>query len=111
MTAEARLYCQTVARDAKTRKRVEAMHPGSTLQVIYEDFINRPNEILHDIYDMLGLPVPDAVQKWLDGELGDIKVHSSRIASQWTRSLSPQDLKAIYAVCSEFYKEVDFKWT
>ena len=86
------------------------MFPGSTLQVIYEDFINRPNEILQDIYNMLSLPVPAAVQDWLDAEMYDIKGNSVDIASKWRQVQSPELINQIYAICSEFYEEVNFRW-
>ena len=109
--SEARLYCMAALHDVIVRRQIEARRPGSTMQVIYEDFVASPTETATDIYKLLGLGLPKALKIWLENNLENLKVKSNAIANRWRYKLPEKTKRDTYEVCQDLIREVNSpKW-
>ncbi|XP_077990534.1 carbohydrate sulfotransferase 1-like [Glandiceps talaboti] len=79
--------------------------------VKYEDIALNPLEMTQDIYNFVGLPVPDSVVSWVqnntkynDGGPFDTTRNSAEAALAWKRTLSPDAIERIQELspCKEF---------
>ena len=110
--SEAKLYCMAALRDVKILRQIEALRPGSTMQVIYEDFVDSPTQTVTDIYKMLDLDVPHTLKTWLENNLENIRVNSTRIANRWRHELSEEIKRDTYQICRNLLHEVNSPlWT
>ncbi len=109
LVKEAKLYCRTVVRDVKIRRRLETRHPGKIVSIIYDDLVKEPLRYAENIYSFLNTTLPRATMKWVVDHTTAVK-DSSAIAQKWQDQLTFRKSHQISQQCLEFFQEVDYPW-
>jgi hypothetical protein len=109
LVEEAALFCKSVWNDVLQRKKLEEQFPGSTYQLIYDEFVTDPLEIAHKVHSFLNVTVPNSVLTWLSKNTG-VKRNSTNIASKWQDKLTFKLVRAVDNVCEGLYNSVKHTW-
>ena len=105
----ARVYCQTVLQDYRTRLRLEEQFPGKIMEVVYDNYIKDPVAGATDIYEFIGAVLPKELITKLK-HLKKTKWIESPIAIMG-KYLVSNDIDKIQNECKEFAKELGIKWS
>ena len=108
-TKEAKVYCTLALRDIQKRKEIEQRYPGTTLEIVYEDLVKNPTEIVNGIYKFLGLRVHAEVGKWLK-QVASSKAASQKVAGKWESQIPGDVVESIDKTCTDLYWEMGNKW-
>jgi hypothetical protein len=100
------MYCTRAVQDLLLREKLQRDYPNTFMEVIYEDFVDRPLEKTQSIYDFIGEPLPNATHNWL------VKAtkSSTDIVTHWMSSLTYDVAKDIHTVCRDFFKMFMYDW-
>lgn len=109
MVKEAKLYCRTVVRDVRDRRKLDKLYPGRIMRVIYEDLVQEPLVYSEKIYEFLNTTLPEKTIKWIIDHTTKVK-DSSSIAQKWQDKLSFRKTREIMGQCEEFFREIPYEW-
>ena len=109
MAKEAMLYCRTVVRDVRMRKRLEVEFPGRIYPIIYDDLVKDPLTYTENIYRFLNTSIHEKTLSWVIDNTSK-KKNSSNIASRWQDTLTFKKYRDIMANCREFFEEIKYDW-
>ena len=73
MEAEAKFYCRIVEADLHLRHSLAQQYPDSFREIIYEKFLGDPVPQAQQIYDFLGLEMPQEIESWLTKDAKGVK--------------------------------------
>ena len=109
MVKEAMLYCRTVVRDVRMRRKLEKKYPGKIINIVYEDLVTEPLRYTEKIYSFLNTTLPEHTMKWVLDHTTKVK-DSSTIAQKWMDKLSFRKTNEITQQCLDFFSEIDYPW-
>ena len=109
LVKEAKLYCRTVVKDVRTRRKLEQQYPGKIVSIVYEDLVKEPLHYTEKIYSFLNTTVPGATMKWVVDHTSRLR-DSSTIAEKWQDQLTFRKSNEIMNQCLEFFAEIDYPW-
>ena len=103
---EARIYCQQVSLDLAWRMQIEEEYPGQIIELVYDDFVQRPEESLGRLYNFLELDIHNVTRKRMLKATKD----STAKAKKWQLQLTWAEVKSIEEQCKDVFQNVAFKW-
>ncbi|ELU14798.1 hypothetical protein CAPTEDRAFT_222213 [Capitella teleta] len=109
MAKEALLYCRTVVKDVKLRKKLEERFPGRIYPIIYDDFVKYPLKYTENIYNFVNSSIHEKTLSWIIQNTST-KKNSSNIASRWQDTLTFKKYKDVMTNCREFFEQVKYDW-
>lgn len=107
---EAKLFCQNLAEDIAKRRQLEEAHPGSTMEVLYDRFVEDPLQYSEDIYRFMNVTLTKSVRKWIVKNTKKSR-NSTAIAEKWQRELSYMTARQISQNCQNFFDLIDHAWS
>ncbi len=109
---EAEVYCSTLRRDLQVRSRLEQSYPGRVVQIVYDDFVQRPVEYAQAVYQYLGLKMPNKLTPWVAKHTkvkGGKKSEGTKIP-RWKSIMTIDEIKKINQICWDIPELVGYKW-
>ena len=100
---EAALFCNDVLADISVYKSLSSQYPRSLVRLRYEDYISSPVHYAAQVYNFVGLEIPQSLKKWINSTVST--------KSQWKWKTRNQTLMGPYfqdvvVLCKEFYSEL-----
>lgn len=107
---EARLFCQTVARDIQVRIDLEKRFPGRIYTIFFEDVLEQLKTYTGNIYAFLNVSNPITSNWWRRRVEQQHTEKSKQIAHKWKTNVTFSENKNIVANCAELFELVGNKW-
>ncbi len=113
----ARDMCERMRDDIKWGKIYSNDHPGMFMTVRYEDLSQYTHRIAKDMYEFIGLQMPDTVYMWIsqitsaetDGNKFDIYRQNSSVTAQaWRSKLSQKFHADLVEICRDVIEELSY---
>ena len=101
---EAKAYCVATSRDIRARLDIEHSFPGSTKQLVFEDWMAYPVSNVKEVYSFLNVSLPQTVlAQWSeDGQA--FGKNATKVVNHWRDQMDQKTITAIDTVCKEFYE-------
>lgn len=109
LVREAQLYCQNVARDIRTRQRLEMLFPGRIYSVVYDDFVRDMVGHVRDIYRFIDIEIPNSTLTWARKAAMVGNRTATELASAWQQSVTFDTNEEIVRRCQDFFSLVGTK--
>ena len=113
----ARDMCERMRDDLKWGKIYSDDHPGMFMTVRYEDLSQSTHRIAKDMYEFIGLQMPETVYMWIsqitsaetDGNKFDIYRQNSSVTAQAWRSKLSQEFHAdLVKICGDVIQDLGY---
>ena len=105
---EAKLFCQNLAHDILLRQNIERRYPGTTLEILYDEFVRDPLNQTEKIYNFMNVTLGQKVRTFIV-ENTKQKVNSTAIVDKWQDTLTYLKVKTINSVCRKVFLLIDTK--
>ncbi len=109
ISKEAKVFCQSIARDVGLRKELEKKYPGAIMEVVYDGFVQDPVTYTKKFYEFLEVPYKDEVHDWVVRKTM-VEMNSSYIATKWQGKLQYDEVMGINGPCGELFTGVRYPW-
>ncbi len=109
---EAEVYCSTLRRDLQVRSRLEQSYPGRVVQIVYEDFVQRPVEYAQAVYQYLGFKMPKKLVPWVakQTKVKGVKTKADTKIPRWKSTMTIDEIKQINRICWDIPEMVGYNW-
>lgn len=107
MPREAKLFCQSVARDVRMRMDLEEKYPGKIYPIIYDEMVHDVTRWTVNIYKFLDYADPRN-SSWFKKKIGPLRTEDSvRRAKKWQSVVTFEQSRDIWTKCEDLFQLVD----
>lgn len=100
---EARFYCNIVEADRHLKQSLANTHPDSFREIIYEKFLASPIAEAEEIYEFLGIEMPQEIFSWLEKD-------AKRVKTTFLSKFNATTLTSIEDTCESLFDHAGENW-